>query len=311
MKKIPSYQRLFCSWKYICMIGMCVLVFGCRNSDGILYLDNGVVRVGVNLNYGGSITYLSRADKDRNLINNHDRGRQVQQSYYAGLSLDRREEGQSEGWSPWPWNPIGAGDAFGNLPQILDFSNDGTVIYVKSIPLLWDMNNEPAECFFETWISLEHHVVHIQNKISIHRTDDKWDVHSRHQELPAVITIADLHNLYTYAGDTPFTNAPLTEIINQGPPWEYWGVKEGHEKWAAHVDDNNWGLGVYNPDAECFVGGFYGTPGGDTDDASTGYIAPLRTELLDKDTVYGYECHLIMGTLSEIRAFVYQQEGSL
>ena len=306
------------SWRYICLMGLCCFLLGCAGQSPsgympgkVLYLDNGVIRVGADLNYGGSITYLSLSDQDRNLINNHDRGRQVQQSYYAGESLDRRDEGQSEDWSPWPWNPIGAGDAYGNLPQVVDASNDGSIIYAKTIPLLWDMNNESAECYFETWIALEENTVHIWNRLITIRTDAKWKVVSMHQELPAVYTIGDLYNLYTYDGSAPFTDAPLIQIQNSGPPWAYWGANAGHEKWAALVDDTGWGVGVYNPTTEVFVGGFSGSPGGGTDDTSTGYIAPLRTELLDKDTIYEYECYLIVGTLAEIREFAYQKEGLL
>lgn len=303
-------------WTLWCLLGIGALIPGCAGSQSagylpgkILYLDNGVIRVGADLNYGGSITYLSRSDEDRNLINNHDRGRQVQQSYYAGESLDRRAEGQRGDWSPWPWNPIGAGDAYGNLPRVTASSNDNGIVYVKCIPLLWDMNNEPAECFFETWITLEESTVRIRNRLVIHRTDTRWGIKPRHQELPAVYTIGDLNFLYTYAGTAPFTHAPITQISNNGPPWAYWGIEERHENWAALVDGNGWGVGVYTPQTECFVGGFHGTPGGGTDDASTGYVAPLRTESFDKNTVYEYESCLIVGTLDEIRAIVYEKEG--
>ena len=47
-----------------------------------LALDNGVIRVGVNVSsYGGAITHLSASGSSYNLVNNHDRGRQIQQSY--------------------------------------------------------------------------------------------------------------------------------------------------------------------------------------------------------------------------------------
>src|ERR1035437_7833481 len=54
------------------------------------YLDNGVVKVGVDLSKGGSITYLSLSGTSDNIINNADLGRQIQQSYYSG---------------PQPYNP--------------------------------------------------------------------------------------------------------------------------------------------------------------------------------------------------------------
>ncbi len=273
-----------------------------------LELDNGILRVHADLDYGGMITYLSLSGEERNLINNFDRGRQVQASYYAGQHLDRREEGQHPAWSSWNWNPIGAGDTYENSPEVVEASSDGDTIYVKTIPLLWDMNNEAAECVFETWITLDGNRVWVTNKLTSQRTDDRWEAIPYHQEIPAVYTIADLNRLYTYEGDAPFTGAPLRQIENQGPPWVYWGVDTPHEKWAATVDEDDWGVGVYSPDAELFVGGFHGASHGDTHAAATGYIAPLCTRTLDKDTVFEYRFCLIVDTLDEIRAFVYQEE---
>ena len=48
------------------------------------YLDNGVIRLGVDLNLGGAITYLSRSGAEQNLVNSFDCGRQIQMSYYSG-----------------------------------------------------------------------------------------------------------------------------------------------------------------------------------------------------------------------------------
>lgn len=274
------------------------------------YLDNGVLRVGVEVDeYGGAITYLSLSGETRNLVNNHDRGRQVQQSYYAGESLDRTDEGQRSNWSPWPWNPIQVGDTYGNSAKVEKVTNDGESIYVKTIPLLWDMKNEVAECFFETWVRLDKNTVHVRNKLTSYRTDDRWGVSLRSQELPAVYTIADLFRLKTYEGTAPFTQAPVKEISNNGPPWAGWGKELPTEKWAALVNDELWGVGVYNKETELFTGGFHGTPGGDEFDASTGYVSPLRKVALEKDDTLEYEYDLIVGTLEEIRAFAYAAEG--
>lgn len=286
-------------------------------------LDNGTIRVGINTNaYGGAITYLSLSGEDRNLINNYDRGRQVQQSYYAGEPIDRQAEGQHPAWSPWVWNPIQVGDAYDNSSLVLEHSNDGDEIYVKTRPLLWDMNNEFAECEFETWIQLDEDRVRVRNRLTTFRTDDLWPERPRHQELPAVYTIAELPHLYTYEGDEPFTGAGLTQIVidgdqigehPSGPPWVYWGQTKPTEKWAAFVDDDLWGVGVYYEDTELFVGGFHRShvPGTGTRAPSTGYISPLRTMILRKDTVFEYEYTLMVGTLEEIRSQVYKMEGML
>jgi hypothetical protein len=67
-------------------------------------------------------------------------------------------------------------------------------------------------------------------------------------------------------------------------------------------------LGVWNPDAFQFSGGFAGPPGvGGSLDSPTGYIAPNRLEILDYNIVYDYHYELILGTVAEIRARVYRQ----
>jgi autotransporter-associated beta strand protein len=285
-------------------------------------LDNGIIKVGINTNaFGGAITYLSESGSGYNLINNYDRGRQVQQSYYAGDMLDRRAAGQHSQWSPWSWNPIQVGDVYGYSSKVLVHSNNGSQIYVKTQPLLWDMSNELAQCYFETWIRLDGIKVVVSNKLTAFRTDSIWTaVVARHQELPAVYTIADLMHMYTYEGYESFTDGPLQKLVDNGrqvptgytagPPWFYWGTNGiPTEKWAAFVNNSNWGMGVYNGDAQLFIGGFSGSAGGDTKSFSTGYVSPLRTESFTATSVFQYSYTLIVGNLDSIRDQVYQLQG--
>lgn len=74
--------------------------------NGLLLIDNGTVRVGIDRAKGGAITWLSAGAYPKNMVNLADPGRLIQQSYYAGKSIDRTADGQSQEWSPWPWNPI-------------------------------------------------------------------------------------------------------------------------------------------------------------------------------------------------------------
>ena len=307
-------RRMALSW---CVISCLLFLTSATALDYENYLDNGEIRVGIDTSYGGAITYLSVSGQTYNLVNIHDTGRMIQQSYYAGEFYDRTAEGQNASYSPWPWNPVQAGDNYGKTSTVADSSNDGNELYVKTIPLLWDMNDESAECFFEMWITLDGKAVHVRNKLSTFRTDSRWGLQAIYQELPAVYTIGDLSCLYTYVGDAPFTGGALTSIVNSGPPWMYWGGPDASypewnkptEKWAAHVDDSDWGVGVYTPTTvELYGGGFYGTAGGGAHDSSTGYMQPAGLETLGKDTVYTYDYYLIVGTLSEIRAFVYDKE---
>ena len=46
------------------------------------YIDNGVIKLGVNLALGGAITYLAESKTGKNIVNNWDWGRQIQMSFY-------------------------------------------------------------------------------------------------------------------------------------------------------------------------------------------------------------------------------------
>lgn len=58
----------------------------------LLFLDNGTVKVGIEKSKGASITWLSWSSYPKNAVNHGDPGRLIQQSYYAGKTLDRQAE---------------------------------------------------------------------------------------------------------------------------------------------------------------------------------------------------------------------------
>ncbi len=266
------------------------------------FLDNGVVRLGLSRSHGGAVAYLSRSGTDDNLINVHDLGRYVQQSYYSGPKPFRPAGATMHpGWPDWGWNPIQAGDVYGNRPELLALDNDGSRIRARCVPMQWALANVPGECVFETEARLEGACVHLRMRLE-NRRADRARHPAVHQELPAVYTIGRLHRLFTYTGDRPFTGDALTEIQNAGPPWQYW---TSAEHWSALVDDDGFGVGVFHDSALLTVGGFHGTRGaGGPNDAATGYIAPLHTETLDHDIEYEAAATLIVGDLEkDIRAY--------
>ena len=264
------------------------------------FLDNGVVRVGVDLLRGGAIAHLSQSGSPRNLVNIHDNGRYVQQSYYSGPDPFVPDGAvQHPAYLGWGWNPVQAGDVYRYPSTTLEWSNDGVELYVKSVPKQWALSDVDAECTIETWLRLDGNRVHLRGRL-VNARPDTTRYPARHQELPAVYTIGELYRLFTYTGHAPYTGDALTRIQNAGPPWAYW---TSTEQWSALVDDSDFGLGVFTPGAMLTVGGYAGQPGvGGPTNAPTGYIAPLHTELIDHDIEYGFESTLIVGTLDEIRA---------
>jgi hypothetical protein len=266
-------------------------------AENMSYLDNGKIKIGVDLDLGGSITYLALSSDGKNLVNSHDFGRQIQQSYYSGPQPFGNSH--HKGWENWPWNPIGTGDAYGNHSRILQHTNDGKTLHVEAVPMQWALNNVPGDCTFETWIELEHNAAWVRCRLNNHR-DDKTEYPTRDQELPAVYCIGEMHQLWTYDGPAPFTGGPIREIQNVGPPWASW---EATESWAALVDKTGNGVGIVHSGVMHFIGGFNSRKAkGGPKDNSTGYVSPIRPEILDHNIVYEYRYALVVGSLESIRA---------
>ena len=147
----------------------CVLAVEFR---GMSYVDNGTIRVGMNLDIGGAITYVAPSDAHENIINSHDWGRQIQLSFYSGPTpfVPNGKE-PSPTWRFLGWNPIQAGDCYGHGSKVIAHENDGQTMYVKCIPMQWPLNNEPGECTFETWTRLEGSAVWVRSRINNARAD--------------------------------------------------------------------------------------------------------------------------------------------
>lgn len=262
---------------------------------GMSFLETAKVRVGVDLDMGGAITYLASPQTGENLVNNWDLGRQIQQSYYAGPS---RFGNPKPPWHNAPWNPIGTGDHYWHPSRVLEHRNDGKTLYVKSIPMQWALDNVVCECMFEQWIRVEGNAITVDNRLTNFRSD-KTQYQGGGQELPAAFTTAKLHRIITYDGTAPYTNAPLREVDGRLP--RHWLATE---HWAALVDDSGWGLGVYHPELIRFGGRLWGTArAGGTNDFATGHVVPTTEEVIDHNIVYSYTYALILGTVDEIRRF--------
>lgn len=272
------------------------------------YVDNGTIKLGVNLALGGAITYLADCKTGKNIVNNWDWGRQIQMSFFAE-PRPYIEKGQKpeKHWEHIGWNPIQAGDDYGNGSKVVEFKKTETSLYVKCIPMQWPLNNVPGECTYECWIELRGNTAQVRAQLNNARSDKNKYV-GRHQELPAVYSNGEYFRLLTYRGDKPFTDDRVNRIPKKtggGFPWEYWLATEN---WAALVNDKDWGLGIYKQYNYLFIGGFAGKEGrGGTHDSPTGYIAPLHTEILDHNITYDYKYALILGSLKDIRGYAVKQ----
>ena len=283
---------------------------GVKRNPKMTYLENEAIRFGADLSIGGAITHLS-TKKGPNMVNSHDWGRQIQMSFYSGPQpFEPNGKKPSDHWKQLGWNPIQSGDYGGNPSKILEHKNDGKEIYIKCIPMHWPLKNQPGQCIFECWYSIKGNVVSVRSKLTNQR-DDKKQYRARNQEVPALYSNGSWYRIVTYTGNRPYTQDKTIEISRkpERPPFP-WNRFHATEEWAALVDVNDQGFGVWTPGAQEYLGGFAGRPGkGGPKDSPTCYVSPLQTEIIDHNIEYTYEYQLIVGSVDTIRNHVYKERS--
>jgi len=282
-----------------------------RNAEAkMTVLENDQIRFGANLTLGGAITLLSTKDGP-NMINSHDWGRQIQMSFYSGPQpFEPNGKKPADHWKQLGWNPIQSGDFGGNTSTIIEHKNDGKSIYVKCRPMHWPLNNQPAQCTFECIYKIDGNVVDVTSRL-VNARDDKTQYGARSQELPALYSNGPWYRIMTYTGAKPYTGGELIELSRkaENPPFP-WNHFQATEEWAALIDKDNHGFGVWTPGLQSYLGGFAGKPGsGGPKSSPTGYLAPLHMEILDHNIVYTYRYRLVVGSLDEIRSYVYKHRN--
>ena len=74
---------------WLCLIVLCALNAlagqARQPTPKMTFLDNGEVRIGMDLALGGAVTLISSKNHPGNIINSADLGRQIQMSHYSGL----------------------------------------------------------------------------------------------------------------------------------------------------------------------------------------------------------------------------------
>ena len=280
-----------------------------RPAPQMSWIENEFVRVGVDLNLGGAITSIVEKEDGRELVNSYDLGREIQMSFYGGPTPFEPDGKKAHPqWRNLGWNPIQSGDWAGNPSKVLEHRNGADELFTRSIPMQWPLEGVPGDCQFESRIRLEGRAIILRCKL-INQRKDQTFYPAKHQELPAVYANGAFSKVTTYSGDRPFTSGALSEWIEPGPPWRNFHATE---HWAALVDSQNRGLGVWQPDTTSWIGGtVVGNPAkqGPLDNA-TAYVAPITLEHLDPQGTLEYETRLVAGTVPQIRALVLQWESA-
>jgi hypothetical protein len=273
---------------------------GVRRAEELTFIENGTMKIGVNRAMGAAITWLSWTTYPKNMINSVDPGRLIQQSYYAGKSLDRISEGQNKAWSPWPWNPI-QGGGVGSWARVAELEVlDNQILFSETIPKLWDMPNEEANAVMRQWTSFEGSipdVVTVKCELVCRREpEDRWgQVQRSPQEIPACYFTRNFQDIRSYLGNAKWRS----EKQPPGPPW---GKTDPPLKAMACFEPSGQGIAVFSPtSASTWNFGPHGF--GSSDDPAAGpcvHVAPIDHVLLGPKSTFRYRYWLVVGTEKQI-----------
>ncbi len=270
--------------------------------EDLLFLENGTIKIGIDRAKGAAITWLSWSAYPKNMVNIADPGRLIQQSYYAGLRLDRQAEGQSKSWSPWSWNPI-QGGGVSSWARVNEFKRiEGPALFAETVPKLWDMPNEEAAALMRQWTGFEPgmpDVVVVRNEFIAQREqDDRWGpAKLSPQEVPACYFTRNFELMKTYLGAGEWR----TETQKPGPPW---GKTQPPRKAMAFFTPDGQGVAIFSPSsAQTWNFGPHG--GGRSDDPEAGpcmHVAPVDRVNLGPKSTYRYRYWVVVGTDQQIAA---------
>lgn len=196
----------------------------------MMFIDDGTLRLGTSLSFGGCIKSIERIDADVveyldsdnnirierdtdtdevnvisdavNLVNVYDLGREIQQSLYWTVKQEngyypKGDNKYSDETEPH-YNPIQCGSAGGIYPQIVDYSYTEDCIYVKAYGQDWFFENSVDATYYENWFYFgEDGVLIVDNKITNFTQFTGTDKFAAiGQETPAFYCVQPLNYFY-------------------------------------------------------------------------------------------------------------------
>lgn len=277
------------------------------------YIENERFKLGVDMSWGGAICYIEDLSCNipdlTNLVNKADEGRLIQQSYYGTSAIPGVYEPGEFNNAKWNYNPVQGGDKYGNDSRIIDVVATGTSIYIKAQPQDWSLDGAITPSYMENTFILHDDYIEVKNRFV---DFSGWKHPLTTQEIPAFYTVSYLDSFAWYDGSEPWTGG---ELSYRGD-LNFWGDplyaddctftlrQSNTESWCAWVNtDDNFGMGVYVPNADVLLAGrlsYDGTK--DADQGPCGYVAPLKKIQLVSYEPLEYSYLLTTGSIEEIRA---------
>jgi hypothetical protein len=191
-----------------------------------VYIDNGHVRLGVNLTAGACVGWFSHSHSSDNLLNAYDVGRYLQQSYYGD------PDGSDWNGKPWRYNAVQGGSWKNEPAVVIEFREEHDNLYAKVQPRHWATGELLPEVTMEQWLSLDGGLAKLKFKMTY-----SGEKHHKpcHQELPAIFVKPALDTLAFVGNDGQITRQQPgfpNEMIRYSEPWLAW-VNKADTDWAS------------------------------------------------------------------------------
>lgn len=300
--------------------------------DTNVYIESDGYKIGVNLLWGGALDYLEDLDSDVeavkvdgkilvdsnaseiygqkavnknvNLINRHDTGRLVQQSYYGTFDYDCGYYGENK----WNYNPVQGGNQFNEASKIVDLECTENYIYIKCRPLDWAKS---AEHITPSYMEAKYTIASGCVNVSCRFVDfSGYPKTHTTQELPAFYCIEPLNRFVYYSGSEPWTGDENLTYQNDLVFWPDMGYPNfaSTENWAAFIgeNDDSFGIGLYIPHNANFLAGIYDrgntTETDPSSSLSTSYIAAVQWSDFESYKPIEYNYFISTGTTDEMRS---------
>lgn len=264
------------------------------------------IRLALDAAWGGGLVEASV--NGVNVVNSHDPGREVQAALYDREQL-----------SPLGWNPVQAGDSYGNGSPVSDERLDAALIYTKTRPLHWYPDRlggsashpVPSDVYIEQWVEPvpdQPTAFHFRYRITHFGSDEHT---TARQEVPAVYTNKDFSTLVYYGGETPWAagNVSSTSLPSPSEPIRFF---RNAERWASLVNKDSVGLTLYAPNAYGYVEAASDPSGSSGPKGwAFNYLRPLMVFGLPPRSTLETDFYLILGDYRAARRTIYEMRKSV
>ena len=273
-------------------------------------VENERFKVGVRLTWGGAMTYFEDK-KDGiedlgNLVNIHDTGRLIQQSFYGTYTNDEYTSGNYSD-SIWPYNPVQGGNKYQKgRTRLIDIEVGEDYIYIKAQSLDWALDSVLTHTYYENTYTLREDNVLVDNRMV---DFSGWKHVQNGQEIPAMYIVSYFGTLAYYNGNKPWTDD--TDYIYYARELGGWGASltvplvEGNEEtWAIWLnEDDDFGFGIYTPNIDRLVAIRHQYDGSkDPMSNSCSYVATSAVVEMVSYLPVEYQYLLATGAFEDIRA---------